>query len=95
MNTNEIQKLLEQGKTDEAKKLLTDLFKQDLADVGRGELLTDFAQAYIKVKNQLLETQVENLKKITEALALIDKAEKTTADQKRLDDIRNQLNIKK
>lgn len=95
MNTDQIEKLLEQSKLDEAKKLITELFKQDWSEEDRGEMFADLAQAYLKIKNQLLENQLENLKKITEALALIDKTEKTADEQKRLDDIRSQLNIKK
>ncbi len=93
MNTDTIQKLLKEGKTEEAKKIITDFFRQDWSDETKGEVITDLAQAYIKVKNQILENQIESLKQITEALALIDKEEKTSREKNRLDEIRNDLKI--
>ncbi|MFA7244401.1 MAG: hypothetical protein WC080_03890 [Patescibacteria group bacterium] len=71
-NIEEIEKLLKEGKKDEAKKLITDLVSQDMSDKERGSVYTDLALAYMEISNEINRKYLEELREISAGLKEID-----------------------
>ena len=77
MDVNDITKLLEAGKKDEAKKKLIDyLTSVELAPEEAGKVYADFASLYTKVHNEVLAKYSDFLGELAEELKALNERTK-------------------
>lgn len=87
----ELERLLAEGKQEEAKQLLRDMLSAPLTDEERGAILVGFAAAYLALSNQVNEARRDALQEEVEALESIAKMEKEVGEKLELAKVRASL----
>ena len=94
MNTSvvaEIQKLLEEGKKDEARAVLREALGAPLTDEERGALLVGFAAAYLALQNSVDETHLMSLREEAAVLERMNSIQKNIDHGLNLAKVREEL----
>ncbi len=94
MNTEilpKIERLLKEGKQDEARTLLRQALSAPLSEEERGALLVGFTAAYLALSNSLNEVRRDDLEEEANALEEIDELEHEIDDELRLAKVRQKL----
>ncbi len=94
MNTEilpKIEKLLHEGRQDEARAMLRQALSAPLSEEERGALLVGFAAAYLAITNSINGARRDALEEDVEALEEIDALQHDIDDKLRLNKVRQQL----
>ncbi len=92
IDTEKLESLLAENKSEEAKALLEAYFKQPLTDEEKGALYTYYAQVYLEVTKKIQEEYIESLRQIVSDLESLDAYSKGMSDKIQLGQVRAELN---
>lgn len=86
-----IERMLKEGRKDEAREALREALTAPLTDEERGALLVGFAAAYLALSNSMSEARQDALHEEVTALEEVDALEREIDDRLRLAQVRQQL----
>lgn len=87
----ELERLLSEGKQEEAKQLLREMLSAPLSDEERGALLVGFAAAYLALQNSVSATQRDALEEEIAGLEEIDRLSRDIDEKLELAKVRSSL----
>jgi uncharacterized protein HemY len=92
IDTKIIEKLLEEEKFEEAKKVIEEAFRQNLDDEEKGELLSKISLLYMEVTNSINRKYKKALEDALESIKNINSFESKVADEVKIQEVRGELN---
>jgi hypothetical protein len=91
IDTEKLEKLMEEEKWDEARQMLEDFFASEMTPEEKGAIYTNMAMVYMKVMNRINEQYEKALDDAIDVLKEINKTESEVLDNINIHNIRKQI----
>lgn len=91
-NIKQLEILLSENKTNEAKQLLKDYFDEDLTNAEKGEVYVDNAIIYMKVCNEINQKYLVALKDIIASIKAVDSKKNEVGNRMDILSVKDQIN---
>ena len=91
IDTEKLEKLMEEEKWDEARQMLEDFFASEMTPEEKGAIYTNMAMVYMKVMNRINEQYEKALDDAIDVLKEINKTESEVLDNNNIHNIRKQI----